>query len=43
LFTAGESPIIIVNQAIHDALEKQPFSSIRELAKLSGIPFVTVN
>jgi hypothetical protein len=36
-------PNTVIENAIPDALEKQPFSSIRELAKLTCIPTVTVH
>jgi hypothetical protein len=37
-----DSPTTIVDQAIRDTLETQPFSSIRELAKPTRIPTTTV-
>jgi hypothetical protein len=38
----SEPPLIIIDEVILDALDKQPFSSIRELAKLTCIPTPTV-
>jgi transposase len=39
---SDESPTIITDDSILDALDKQPFSSVRELAKLTYIPTTTV-
>jgi hypothetical protein len=38
-----EPATIVINQAILDALGQYPFSSIRELAHLTGIPATTVH
>jgi hypothetical protein len=38
-----EPPNSVIDGAILDALDKQPFSSFRELAKLTGIPIATVH
>jgi hypothetical protein len=38
-----EPPITIIGDAILDALDKQPFSSIRELVKLTCIATTTVH
>jgi hypothetical protein len=35
---SGESPIIIIDDEILNAINKQPFSSIQELVKLTSIP-----
>jgi hypothetical protein len=37
-----DSPTTIIDHPIPEALENQPFSSIRELAKLIYIPITTV-
>jgi hypothetical protein len=39
---ADEPPAAMIDDAILDALDKQPFSSVRELAKLTFIPTTTV-
>ena len=39
---SDEPPTTIIDDAILDALDKQPFSSVRELAKLTCIPTTTV-
>jgi hypothetical protein len=39
----GEPATIVIDQAILDALEHYPFSSIRELARLTCIPTTTVH
>jgi hypothetical protein len=41
--TPDISPSKAINDAILDALEKQPFLSIRELAKLTCIPRTTIH
>jgi hypothetical protein len=38
-----EPPNTVIENTILDALEKPPFSSIRELAKLTCIPTITVH
>jgi hypothetical protein len=40
--TLEKPPITVVDNAILDALQQQPFSSVRELVKLSRIPRRTV-
>jgi hypothetical protein len=39
---SDEPPTTIIDDAILDALDKQPFSSVKELAKLTCIPTTTV-
>jgi hypothetical protein len=39
---SDQPPTTIIEDAIMDALDKQPFSSVRELAKLTCIPTTTV-
>jgi transposase len=39
---SDESPTTIIDGASLDALDKQPFSSVRELTKLTSIPTTTV-
>jgi hypothetical protein len=41
--TPDESAATVIDDAILDALDKQPFSSIRELAQLTCIPRSTVH
>jgi hypothetical protein len=41
--TADEPAATVIDNTILDALEKQPFSSIRELAQLTCIPRSTVH
>jgi hypothetical protein len=38
-----EPPMSLIDRAILYALDKQPFSSIRELAKLTDIPITTLH
>jgi hypothetical protein len=38
----SEPPTTSIDDAVLDALDKQPFSSVRELAKLTCIPSTTV-
>jgi hypothetical protein len=40
---SNEPPTTIINDAILDALDKQPFSSVKELVKLTCIPTTTVD
>jgi hypothetical protein len=40
---SDEPPTIIIDDAILEALNKQPFSSVRELAKLTCIPTTAVH
>jgi hypothetical protein len=39
---SNEPPTTIIDDAILDALDKQPFSLVRELAKLTCIPTTRV-
>jgi hypothetical protein len=39
---SDEPPTTIIDDAILDALDKQPFSSVKKLAKLTCIPTMTV-
>jgi hypothetical protein len=39
---SDEPPTTIIDDAILEALDRQPFSSVRELAKLPGIPTTRV-
>jgi hypothetical protein len=39
---SDEPPTTIIDDAILQVLNKQPFSSVRELAKLTSIPTTTV-
>jgi hypothetical protein len=41
--TLEKPPNTVTNDAILDAVQKQPFSSVRELAKLTCIPRSTVH
>jgi hypothetical protein len=42
LLTPEEPAMIVIDQAILDALQHYPFSSIQELARLTCIPITTV-
>jgi DNA-binding MurR/RpiR family transcriptional regulator len=41
-FPSEESANPVIDNTVLDALEKQPFSSIRELAKLTCFPTTTI-
>jgi hypothetical protein len=43
LTSPGESGTIVIDQAILDAFEQHPFSSIRELVRLTCIPTTTIH